>query len=254
MKGRRVLLLAAALACVAARRWPRPSGSAIRRTGGAAAGTGRLGAERYLSSVLEVNGTYHMYFWGRDQPGRTRSTVLGHRTCHLVRWRDLGDGSLQPGAGPGRGRLASVTHRDEIAGLALRYAAGFFSRACLFVVHRGAVIGWTGRGHGVVVDDLQSFTVPLEEAALFQEFKSGAGYHLGPIPDGDANHGLLRVLGDPAPVSALLLPIRVRERAVAFLLADNPTSRCGAGRASGVGAGGGRPRDRGSDPAQEDLG
>ena len=118
-----------------------------------------------------------------------------------------------------------MTHRDEIAGLALRYAASFFSRACLFVVHRGAVIGWTGRGHGVVVDDLQSFTVPLEEAALFQEFKSGAGYHLGPIPDGDANHGLLRVLGDPAPVSALLLPIRVRERAVAFLLADNPNEQ-----------------------------
>jgi hypothetical protein len=121
-----------------------------------------------------------------------------------------------------RARLASVTHRDEIASLALRYAAGFFSRACLFVVHRGAVIGWPGRGHGVVVDDLQSFTVPLEDESLFREFKSGTGYHLGPIPDNEANQGLLRVLGDPAPVSALLLPIRVRERAVAYLLADNP--------------------------------
>ena len=121
-----------------------------------------------------------------------------------------------------RGRLASVTHRDEIASLVLRYAAGFFSRAYLFVVHRGAVIGWAGRGHGVVVDDLQSFTVPLEEESLFHEFTSATGYHLGSIPDNEANQGLLRVLGDPAPLSALLLPIRVRERAVAYLLADNP--------------------------------
>lgn len=119
-----------------------------------------------------------------------------------------------------RARLAGAAHRDEIASLALRYAAGFFSRACLFAVHRGAVIGWTGRG--VVVDDLQSFTAPLEGETLFSEFRSGAGYHLGPIPDDEPNQGLLRVLGDPKPVSALLLPIRVRERAVAYLLADNP--------------------------------
>lgn len=119
-----------------------------------------------------------------------------------------------------RSRLASATHRDEVARLTLRYAAGFFSRLCLFVVHRGLVLGWTGRG--IVVDDLQSFRAPLDEKLLFDAALTGAGYHLGPIPDDPSNRALLRVLGDPKPLSALLLPIRVRDRAVAFLLADNP--------------------------------
>ena len=121
-----------------------------------------------------------------------------------------------------RSRLASADHRDEIARLTLRYTAGFFNRVCLFVVHRGSVLGWTGRGHGIVVDDLQSFSVPLDQESLFSDFRSGAGYHLGPIPDERANQALLRALGEPKPLSALLLPIRIRDRAVGFLLADNP--------------------------------
>jgi nitroreductase len=124
-----------------------------------------------------------------------------------------------------RGQLASAVHRDEVARLTLRYAAGFFNRVCLFVVHRGSVLGWAGRGHGVVVDDLQSYTVPLDEKSLFHDFRSGTRYHLGPIPDDRANQSLLGVLGDPKPLSALLLPIRVREHAAAFLLADNPNEQ-----------------------------
>jgi len=69
MKGRRVLLLAAALACVA--------GAAMAQTDwvGDPANPvvlppepGVWNAERYLSSVIEVNGTYHMYFIGREDP------------------------------------------------------------------------------------------------------------------------------------------------------------------------------------------
>ena len=76
-----------------------------------------------------------------------------------------------------------------------------------------------------MVDDLQSYTVPLDEKSLFHDFLSGTRYHLGPIPDDRTNQGLLRVLGDPKPLSALLLPISVRDRAVAFLLADNPNEQ-----------------------------
>lgn len=119
-----------------------------------------------------------------------------------------------------RQRLARVETRDDVGRLMLGYAQGFFSRVCLFAVHRGAVVGWMARGQGVVVDDVQTFSVPLEELPLFREFRYGTGYHLGPIPDDD--HGLARLLGEPRPLSVLLLPIRVRDRAVAFLLGDNP--------------------------------
>jgi hypothetical protein len=118
--------------------------------------------------------------------------------------------------------LAAADHRDTVGRLVLRYAASFFGRLCLFVVHRGSVVGWMARGHGVVVDDVQSFSVSIEEETLFHEFRFGAGYHLGPIPADSENEALIRLLGDPAPLGVLLLPIRIKDRAVVFMLGDNP--------------------------------
>jgi nitroreductase len=119
-------------------------------------------------------------------------------------------------------RLAEVSHRDEVGALLLRYAAHYFGRLCLFAVHRGWVAGWMARGQGVVLDDVQSFTVSLEEPSLFRDLMSEVDRHMGPIPPGDDNDGLVRVLGDPKPSSVLLLPIRVKDRTVAYLLGDNP--------------------------------
>ncbi len=121
-----------------------------------------------------------------------------------------------------REQLAEAQHRDVIGRLVLRYAAGFFGRLCLFAVHRGAVVGWMARGHGVVLDDVQSFSIPIETETLFHEFRYGSGYHLGPIPDDPDNEPLVRMLGDPSPLGVLLLPIRIKDRAVAFVLGDNP--------------------------------
>ena len=118
--------------------------------------------------------------------------------------------------------MAEAEHRDVIGRLVVRYAAGFFGRLCLFAVHRGSVVGWMARGHGVVVDDVQSFSIPIETETLFHEFRFGAGYHLGPIPDDPDNEPLVRMLGDPPPLGVLLLPIRIKDRAVAFVLGDNP--------------------------------
>ncbi len=119
--------------------------------------------------------------------------------------------------------LSKADHRDEVGRLILRYAASFFGRVCLFAVHRGSVVGWMARGHGVVLDDVQSFSVSIEEETLFHEFRFGAGYHLGAIPDDSDNQGLMALLGDPPPLGSLMIPIRIKDRAVAFVIGDNPT-------------------------------
>jgi hypothetical protein len=121
-----------------------------------------------------------------------------------------------------RRRLAAASDSEEVGRLVLGFARGFFSRVCLFAVHHGSVIGWMARGIGVAASDLPGCSVPLDEDSLFREFRLGTGYHIGPIPEGAANAELFRVLGDPRPRSALLLPISVRDRAAAFLLGDNP--------------------------------
>jgi hypothetical protein len=118
--------------------------------------------------------------------------------------------------------LSGADHRDTVGKLVLRYAASFFGRLCLFAVHRGSVVGWMARGHGVVVDDVQSFAVSIEVDSLFHEFRFGSGYHLGPIPNDAVNEPLLQLLGEPTPLGVLLMPIRIKDRAVAFMLGDNP--------------------------------
>jgi predicted GH43/DUF377 family glycosyl hydrolase len=69
MRMGRVLLLAAALVCVAGvamaqTEWVDDSANPVVPP----PEPGAWDAERYLSSVIEVDGTYHMYFWGREDP------------------------------------------------------------------------------------------------------------------------------------------------------------------------------------------
>jgi hypothetical protein len=121
-----------------------------------------------------------------------------------------------------RDRLCSVRHRDQIGSLLLRYAGNFFGRACLFAVHRGQVIGWMGRGHGVIAEDLQSLSIPLDRPSMFRDLRSNADRYVGEILPGDQNEALARAMGEPKPESVMLLPIKVAKRTVAYFIGDNP--------------------------------
>jgi hypothetical protein len=118
--------------------------------------------------------------------------------------------------------LGLVRHRDEVAVLLLRFAAHYLARIGLFAVHRGVAVGWMARGHGVAVDDVQSFAVSLDRQSLFFDLNEASDRYLGPMPPGVNNDALAAVLGDPRPVSILGLAIRIKERTVAFLVGDNP--------------------------------
>jgi hypothetical protein len=121
-----------------------------------------------------------------------------------------------------RRQLARVEHRDEVGRLLLRFMAGYFGRLCLFALHRSMIIGWMARGHGVVLDDVQSFSMSIDRPSLFREFSDGEGYHIGPVPESEENDAIVAVLGEPRPSGALLLPVRIKQRTVAYLLGDNP--------------------------------
>lgn len=120
-----------------------------------------------------------------------------------------------------RRQVAEVRHRDEVGSLLLRFAANYFGRVCLFAVYRGVVIGWMARGHGVAVDDIQSFSTPLDKPSLFRDLATDSDRYIGPIPPGVENDNLVRVMGDPKPAAVLMLPIRVKDHTVGYLLGDN---------------------------------
>lgn len=117
--------------------------------------------------------------------------------------------------------IHQAENRDEIGGLLARYAASKFDRACLFSVHKGIVSGWMARGRSVVLEDLQSFSVALDDPSLFADVGHADSY-VGAILENPANLELIQALADPAPTEVVAVPVRVKQRVVAFMLCDDP--------------------------------
>jgi len=120
-------------------------------------------------------------------------------------------------------RLEEARHRDEVGECLVRYTASYLSWVCLFAVHRERVIGWMGTGRSVVIDDVQSFESALDVPSLLRTVHQSGQSFVGPIPlGGGVNEAMSRVLGEPAPTEVVLVPVRVKERTVAFVLGDVP--------------------------------
>lgn len=117
--------------------------------------------------------------------------------------------------------LCQADHRDEIGAVLTRYAASIFDRVCLFSVHKKVVSGWMARGRSVVLEDLQSFSVPFDEPSLFGDVNGSESY-TGAVLDNEANRNFVLALADPAPSEVVAVPIRVKQREVAYAVCDDP--------------------------------
>jgi hypothetical protein len=117
--------------------------------------------------------------------------------------------------------MYQTCHRDGIASILTRLGVSIYDRACLFSVNHGIVSGWMARGRSVVTEDLQSLSISLDEPSIFADVGHADSF-IGPIRSEHANEDLIEALADPAPVEVVLVPIRVKQRLVAFLLCDDP--------------------------------
>lgn len=119
--------------------------------------------------------------------------------------------------------LQNVRHRDEVGELLLRRVLTVFDRCYLLAVHSGKIVGWLARGRGVVLDDVQSFTADCEESSALDTIAGGDTF-CGKLPDGVINQLLIEMLGDPAPLEIVIVPIAIKSRVVAYLVGDSPGS------------------------------
>jgi hypothetical protein len=117
--------------------------------------------------------------------------------------------------------LHEVQHRDEVGDLLLRRSSAFLDRCYLLAVHSGKVVGWLAKGAGVVVDDVQSFAFQQDAPSVLSEADGAEGFW-GPVPPGEINDGLRKILGDPEPVELGAFPVLVKNRVVAYLVGDAP--------------------------------
>jgi hypothetical protein len=76
----------------------------------------------------------------------------------------------------------------------------------------------------VVLDDVQSFAIPQEAESILSEVR-GTGGFWGPVPPGEANGGLKKLLGDPETLDLGVFPVMVKNRIVAYLVGDKTGTR-----------------------------
>ncbi len=119
------------------------------------------------------------------------------------------------------GRLREAETRDDVFDAVLDFTSARFLRAALFVAQPDRVLGWSGRGGGLVPARVRNVIVPLDRPSLFVFVRSGAEYFYGPVPDLPANAKFYLDLGCPPPARVLLVPLTIAERPAGILYADN---------------------------------
>lgn len=117
--------------------------------------------------------------------------------------------------------LASARQRDQVATLVLDHLAPHAGRVALFSLHQGKIMGWAVRGGESVDEDFHTLMLPLDRPSVFLNLVRGVDLHVGPLGGGEGNQVLLEALGPPTPVDAVVAPVRVRGKPVAFIWLDH---------------------------------
>ncbi|MEW6068231.1 MAG: hypothetical protein AB1610_08075 [Nitrospirota bacterium] len=111
--------------------------------------------------------------------------------------------------------FAEIKDREEIAGILINETHKIANRVALFIVKGNKIAGWKARGITV-----EGFAVTGEEIPLFSEVLRTKNYYRGPVLNIKGNEPFIRILSG-TPQDALLMPIALRDRLVAFIYVDN---------------------------------
>jgi hypothetical protein len=111
--------------------------------------------------------------------------------------------------------FCNVKDRDEVGAIILNEAQKVASRAALFLIRNGRIIGWKGKGLNV-----DGFELPEEEISIFSEVLKTRNYYRGPVLRIKGNESFIKMLGG-TPKDSLLLPVNIRDRVVLILYIDN---------------------------------
>jgi len=146
----------------------------------------------------------------RDRERRLRAVSQG-RALSEPEWAEL------------EGRLHRASSREEIAEAVLDVLAERFRRGILLKVQGDRVCGWLGRGPGIDRKALAAFSAGFDQPSVFLNLHQGVEFHLGPLSEEMSVHlDLADVWGGSMPGHVLVMPVRVRDRLVAFLYGDRP--------------------------------
>jgi len=117
--------------------------------------------------------------------------------------------------------LATAEDRDTVFLTLLRAARSRVRWAGLLTVQGGAAIGRVALAEpGIDHLAIQTVLIPLDAVSPFRTVVSNHQSHIGPLASGDPSIDLMMLrMGGTTPPSALILPIVLRDRVVALVVA-----------------------------------
>lgn len=117
--------------------------------------------------------------------------------------------------------LATAEDRDTVFLTLLRAARGRARYAGLLTVQGGAAIGRIALAEtGIDILAIQKVLIPLDLVSPFRAVVHNQQPHIGPLQSGDPSiDSMVMRLGGSMPPSALLMPIVLRDRVVALVIA-----------------------------------
>jgi hypothetical protein len=118
-------------------------------------------------------------------------------------------------------KLQTPEKPEVIKEILLEFASRYFDRAVIFVIGRGQMICWAGRGQGVVNENLKTINVPLNQPSIIERVYHTHSFYSGPMPEGEINLDILQKLGGLVPKEILLIPISAYNKVVGILYADD---------------------------------
>lgn len=120
--------------------------------------------------------------------------------------------------------LVKITDRNDVADAVIKYLGANYARAAFFMVVAGQVTGWRSARDGQPIPGFDQFQLPLSEPSVLKTAVESNSYFLGPIPQNGANLALTTFLGQPAPQTALLLPMSMMGRVVGLIYIDDASA------------------------------
>ena len=152
--------------------------------------------------------------------GPVRATIRKPIRAETAPLEDLGKDSPLPIA-RARELLATAADRDAVFLTLLRAARSRARYAGLLTVQGGAAIGRLALAEsGIDISGITGVLIPLDAISPFRAAVTNQQPHVGPITAGEpAIDQMTRRFGGTTPTSALLLPIVLRGRTVAIVVA-----------------------------------
>jgi hypothetical protein len=122
--------------------------------------------------------------------------------------------------------LATAEDRDTVFLTLLRAARSRARWAGLLTVQGGAAIGRVALAeHGIDSAAINTVLIPLDAVSPFRTVVSNHQSHIGPLVSGDPSiDSMIIRMGGTMPPSALILPIVLRDRVVALVVAHRVNS------------------------------